>query len=154
MQGRLFFAAFAACLLLAPPSHAADMAWMNGTCDKFIMSGKDVTKFCANSIVNSSYPNGRVGFTFILNGKRAITISGTDLPNPTPDTDRTYVDLVIVNLNEEGVTPEENPARGVCEYSNPYKGKAFIRCEASMGAHAVTAEFTTDGTPPQMSKFK
>ncbi|TFF19858.1 hypothetical protein E3C22_19530 [Jiella endophytica] len=133
----------------ARAENPSSMMTMSGRCDKLLVGGHDMTRFCEGKILSTAYPSGRVGFYFVLRNGAIVTFSGNDVPNPTPQTDRLFIDKLITNLGD-GIPSASEPAIGSCDYSNPYAGKpAFVRCIGKGAAgEPFRASFTTDGRPP------
>jgi hypothetical protein len=126
------------------------MVVLNGSCDKLTLGKKKYGDVCSSKILSTSYPDGRVGFYFVMEDGRSITFSGMDGENPTPDTDITNIDKVIANFNVK--TPDKPnvfAATGKCSFGNPYKGKSTISCKGKLSdGRAFAGVFTTDGSPP------
>lgn len=131
---------------------SVDVVALEGRCEILITQGKDFSEYCDSRLLNAGHENGRIGFHFFISDKAILTISGSDLPNPTPHTDETLVDLVLVNLGIEGIPPSEAKAFGKCEYENPYLGKpAVIACNGTMeDGFPLQARFVTDGGEPRL----
>ena len=122
---------------------------LNGTCDKLTIGRQRLGDKCGSKLLNMSYPNGRVGFYFILDDGRAITFSGMDGANPTPDTDVVDLDKVIVGIKGKPDKPKVFAASGTCKYGNPYAGESTVICNGTMvDGQTFSASFTSDGTPP------
>ena len=128
----------------------AQVMILNGTCETLILGKDQLGSACSPKIMSTSYPDGRVGFYFVLNGGRTITFSGMDGDNPTPDTDIMMIDKVIANLDApKRGRPEALRATGKCSYGNPYKGRMTVACKGRLaGGGAFEGVFTTDGRPP------
>lgn len=100
-----------------------------GRCKSLKVSGKDITKLCAGRILNLSYPDGRVGFYFVLKNGSIFTFSGLDQPNPTPDTDVVAIDKVI--YGPSSAQPTVFAAFGRCSFGNYAKGHKTVTCRAT-----------------------
>lgn len=129
-----------------------DVGLVEGKCSVLIASGRDFSDACEGKILNSVHANGRVGYYFFISDKAVLTISGEDLPNPSPDTDETRVDMIVLNLGIEGVPPSETKAFGKCRYDNPFQGvPAKVRCNGTMeDGSPFEAQFLSDGSEPRM----
>ena len=122
---------------------------LTGSCDKLILGKQKLADSCSGKLLNMSYPDGRVGFYFILDDGRIVTFSGMDAPNPTPDTDDVKVDKVIMGVKGKPKDPEVVAATGTCTYGNPYKGESTVSCDGTMSnGQRFSARFTSDGKPP------
>lgn len=127
----------------------AQMLGVSGTCSELIVGELDLSKACSQKLLNVTYPDGRVGFYFVLDDSRIITFTGMDGDNPTPDTDVINLDKVIVSRKDTPDQPDVFPATGTCGFGNPMKGSATIACEGTLSdGKRFSATFTTDGKPP------
>jgi hypothetical protein len=121
-----------------------------GTCKELVVDAKVLTSKCQPILLNSSYDDGRVGFYFLYEGHRAVTFSGMDLPNPTPDTDEFAIDKLINTSPTPGKGPDVSVAEGICSFGNPYIGPMTVRCSGKVvGGKVFSATFETDGNPPK-----
>jgi hypothetical protein len=122
---------------------------LNGSCDKLTIGRQKLGDGCGGKLMNSSYPDGRVGFYFILDDGRTITFSGMDGANPTPDTDVVDLDKVIIGIKGKPSKPKVVAASGTCKYGNPYAGQSTVTCNGKMvDGQTFSANFTSDGSPP------
>jgi hypothetical protein len=143
-------------MLLAPiyaisaaPSAAQTMMTLTGKCQKLVIGQHDFSKFCQGKLINSAHKNGRVGFYFLFGGTSTVTFSGTDRPNPTPDTDEIRIDLALLNIGTDSQGTSRQSAKGKCSYGNPYKGKMTVKCAGTLkDGMKFSAVFRTDGRPP------
>lgn len=127
----------------------AQMLGVTGTCEALVVGKQQFSNTCSQKLLNVSYPNGRVGFYFVLEDGRIITFSGMDGANPTPDSDVIDLDKVIVSRKDTPDTPDVFPAKGTCGFGNPMKGAMTVSCEGTLAdGQAFSARFTTDGKPP------
>jgi hypothetical protein len=125
------------------------MVSVTGRCQKLVVGGQSYTKDCQPKLVNVSYPNGRLGFWFLLPKKSILSFSGPSLPNPTPNTGESIVDQVVFQLGGSSTPTSNDPAQGRCTYANPIKPMT-IRCQGVMrGGVKFLAIFRTDGKPPR-----
>lgn len=126
------------------------MVVMTGKCQKLSVGDNDMSPYCNPKLLNTSYSNGRVGFYFTIGNGSVLTVSGMDLPNPTPDTDQIKVDRVIFNIGQTGKAPAVSSASGKCSFGNPYKGKTTVRCSGKLSTgEKFEAAFQTDGKRPK-----
>ncbi|WP_411035230.1 hypothetical protein [Shinella sp. BYT-45] len=127
----------------------AQMAGVTGSCGKLVVGDRQLTDACSAKLLNVTYPDGRVGFYFVLTDGRIVTFSGMDGDNPTPDTDVVDLDKVIMSRTDTPDQPDVFQASGTCGFGNPMKGPMTISCEGTLaGGGAFSAAFTTDGKPP------
>jgi hypothetical protein len=122
---------------------------LTGTCEKLTIGREKLGDSCSGKLMNSSYADGRVGFYFVLDDGRAITFSGMNGVNPTPDTDVVNLDKVIIGVKGKPNKPRVVAASGTCKYGNPYAGESNVTCNGKMAdGKTFSASFTSDGSPP------
>ncbi|WLR93832.1 hypothetical protein [Shinella zoogloeoides] len=127
----------------------AQMVSVTGTCGKLVVGDRELTGACSAKLLNVAYPDGRVGFYFVLNDGRIVTFSGMDGDNPTPDTDVIHLDKVIMSRTDTPDRPDVFVATGTCGFGNPTKGPMTVACDGTLSQGGVfSAAFTTDGKPP------
>lgn len=122
---------------------------LTGRCERFVLGGRDLTSGCQPVLATNNLPPDRVQFHFSFSNSAVITLSGRDLPNPTPDTDVIALDRVLVNLNIPGVPPTNGSANGRCTFANPFKGPMIVRCTGTSDVGSINVAFRTDGRPPR-----
>lgn len=147
-----FSIAFLTVFLAGSPTFAEDpaMVVVSGKCQKLVVGKNDLSAHCSPKLINTSYSNGRVGFYFVVADGSVLTISGMDLPNPTPDTDQFKVDKLILKIGHADLPPTETRASGKCSFGNPYKGKSAVKCSGKLSiGEKFEAAFKTDGRAPQ-----
>lgn len=133
-------------------------AVLNGTCQRFIMAGKELTKACDGKVINTMFESiGRTGFAFVTHSSTTVTFSGVDTP-AKGDQAQSIVDRVIVTIeNSESdplaVEPDVLEATGSCTYTNPYVGPSHINCSASTKEGPFSASFVSDGSPPDVTRM-
>ena len=127
----------------------AQMLAVTGKCEGLVIGERSFSGACGTKLLNVSYPNGRVGFYFVLGDGRIITFSGTDGENPTPDTDIIALDKVIMSRKDTPDQPDVFKAEGTCGFGNPMKGPMTVSCAGTLAdGKTFSAAFTTDGKPP------
>jgi hypothetical protein len=149
---RLFL--LAASMLLAfsfAPAHAAEPAQVTGmyvvkgVCDRLVTPDGDRTAACNKVLILATYSNGRKSYWFSIPKTALISFSGT---HETRDARGGTLDLDLVTV-ATSPNPQGSGGRGSCNFDDPWKGRAHIRCKGSSDAGAFVAEFTTDGQPPR-----
>lgn len=132
------------------------IATLTGTCEKLVLPDVDMSKDCKGKIIQSIYDTGRTGFTvFVGPHDVAVTMSGLEGPKPDQDTQLQSVDMLIFNLNIEGVDPSTEKLQGSCAYANPYLGPMTISCQANdQKGGGYLMQFRTDGSEPQMADLR
>jgi hypothetical protein len=112
------------------------MATLTGVCkNAMAMDVATDPGLCQDKVVNVEYPNGRIGFVFILQkkgSKDVVVISffgdGRQQLHLDPDTAMQPVDRV--HFTFQGST-DDFVAAGSCRFGNPYKGKpSLVSCTA------------------------
>lgn len=127
----------------------AQMLSVKGHCDSLVVGDRSFTGDCGTQLLNVTYPDGRVGFYFVLADGRIITFSGMDGDNPTPDTDIVALDKVIMSRKDTPDQPDVFKVKGTCGFGNPMKGPMTVSCKGTLAdGKAFSAAFTTDGQPP------
>lgn len=141
--------------LVASPAQTQNvtMATMAGSCANLTIGKHSYRKRCEPIIMNTAYPDGRIGFYFVLAGGKVITFSGMDGENPSVDTDVTHLDRVVINLKGPSQKPDVVNAKGTCTYGNPYKGISTVHCSGNLkDGRKFDAVFITDGAEPKISE--
>ncbi len=150
MTASLLLVAFSTSAVAQTKIGNATAMTLSGTCDKLVIGRQKLGDSCDGKLLSMSYPDGRVGFYFITDDGRAITFSGMDGANPTPDTDVVDLDKVIIGVKGKPNNPKVFNASGTCKYSNPYLGEAMVTCNGKTSdGQTFSASFTTDGSPPR-----
>lgn len=148
----------AACLWICSPTPVtaqtkigdADMSALEGRCNRLAIGSLDLTDDCAGKLLSVAYPDGRVGFYFVLADGRIVTFTGMDGDNPAPDTDVVNLDRLIMTRKDTPDQPDISDASGTCAFGNPFKGAMTVSCEGSLPEGiGFAGSFTTDGQPPK-----
>ena len=158
MEARIALAVQAA-LALAAPASAQDLSqlrswiFLRGTCERLVIAGKDVTGACRETVVNMTYHYGRSSFGFSDGSARMVSFSGTEQIREG-DVVRQTLDAISI-ATQGALAPDvaSAPASGTCIFSDPYRGRSFIRCSARTRDGEFAASFTSNGEPPQVHEF-
>ncbi|MCJ2015765.1 hypothetical protein [Methylobacterium sp. J-076] len=132
--------ACAALLPLSAPSAWAQTAFkLDGTCDKLVVAGRDVSAQCGNTLLNAVSRN-RTTFDFTTKDGQVISFSGNGAQQEaTEETDP----LQPINVVSESKTGSEVGAPvlaiGACRFTAPEKGRTSIECEAKTADGRVYA---------------
>lgn len=126
----------------------SDFVVLQGQCRKLLVGGADVTRSCNSRVANNNLAPDKVLFHFALADGTAVSIVGTDLPNPTPDDDEIRIVRAHVSRKLGTLEACPHPAVGKCSFGNPYAGKTTIRCNGKAGGKALVAVFVTNGEAP------
>jgi hypothetical protein len=101
---------------------------------------------CVPKLLNSNYPDGRTSFYIVSTDNEAYTWSGKGGHKPDPDSQVLQVDRFIATI--EGKTAGW-PAKGACQYHNPYQGKpTTLICKATYDKQVAEFRFEHDGARP------
>lgn len=131
------------------------MLYAAGRCDHLIVAGQDRTAACRPRILNATFKNGHLGFTFLF-GVRSLTFDGygPDQVKLAPNNVRQPITTVLYLDGHDalrGAPATAMPANGSCAYANPFLGKpARIVCTTTTrGLGVFAGSFTTDGAAPR-----
>ncbi len=125
-------------------------ATIKGRCTKLILADQ-VVRGCQGILLNTSYADGRSGFYFV-SGDTIVTFTGAGSRQimQGPDKVAQPIDQVITSIKGK---PRQAKAVGSCRFGNPYKGAVTIECRADTQQGRYEGDFTTDGLPPNVTKF-
>lgn len=140
---------------LAGPAAAPNLsaiAFLKGTCQSFVVGGKDASRKCLGKLTNTVYRTGRSGFTFVVGDLAVVTFSGADSP-AIGNRAAIRLDKVIFTLIGTGTPPNVIPASGRCTYTNPYAGPSHVNCSATTKDGPFSASFVSNGEPPDIQQF-
>lgn len=123
------------------------MFMFHGTCDRLTLPEGDRTHDCHPTAGHMIYKTGRGAYWFSIPQRALISFSGM---NETTDEDRGTLNLDLVTVSSSlDAKISGGPASGSCTFFNPWKGRAYVRCQAHTKGGDYSAAFTTDGQPPQ-----
>lgn len=127
---------------LAQSSPFEEFHVVPGRCVELTMNGTSLTGKCNGKLVFSTMTNGRIQSTFALASGSMMAFAGTDLPNPTANSDAYAVDAIYLN-------GQPVQARGRCTYTNPYAGPFIVACKVTgAGGVPYVAKFRADHFRP------
>jgi hypothetical protein len=127
------------------------LVFLNGSCQRLVVPNTDLTTNCKPTIVNLLYRDGRSSFAFSDGDRAMISFSGMG-QKVTGDSATQPVDHVTVSA-AGGTDVRSEDANGACQFGNPYKGPALIRCTGKTKSGEFSALFQTDGAPPRVEEF-
>lgn len=135
----------------AEARNVTSMLTLTGKCQQLIAGNRDMTKGCVGKVININYDDGRSSFYFVIGDLAVLTFGGMGSQQVKLNADEVVqpIDTIIFGLNGAGAKPNDVHAVGSCKYTNPYKGKSFVRCESTTSQGKFSADFETDGKPPQ-----
>jgi len=143
---RAAFAALALGTIAAAPATAQDATvTMEGTCERLVIGGQDLTQTCEKTLANTVARN-RTAFDFAASDGQFLSFSGVGAQQErTEETDPLQpISLVVPGKKEKG-SIVRNPAPGVgsCKFSTPEPGKTRIDCEATSQGKTYAGTFVT-----------
>lgn len=133
-----------ACAALVPalpgPARAQTVLRLEGTCQRLVIDGRDLSASCAGTLVNAVSGN-RTRFDFAAGDGRTLSFGGNGArQDATEETDPLQpINLVLIDRSG---TP--TLAIGACRFSTPQPGRTAITCEASAAdGRAFAGTFVT-----------
>lgn len=117
------------CALLSLPSAARAQAalQLDGTCEKLVIGGQDLSQSCSNVLTNAVSRN-RTSFDFATSDGQTLSFSGNGAQQEaTEETDP----LQPINVVTIGKDATPTLAIGACRFSTPEPGRTAITCEAN-----------------------
>lgn len=125
---------FAAALSMAPaPAQAQAAIKLEGTCEKLVIAGQDLSASCKGTLGNLVSRN-RTSFDFAAGDGQTLSFSGNGAQQErTEETDPLQpINLVIPGRSgQAGVSQTPTLAIGACRFTTPEPGKTGILCEAT-----------------------
>ena len=135
---------------VAGPASAQTAIKLEGSCEKLIIAGLDITQNCKDTMMNTVSRN-RASFDFSAWDGRGLSFSGSGAQQErTEETDALQpINLVVPSeTTSEGVVRGPLVAVGSCSFSTPSEGKTAITCEANAAKGRYEARFVTDAKAP------
>lgn len=150
MNRRFVLAILAGLIFMLSRTVAAAENYMllNGKCAQLVLGENDYSNQCTTHLFHMFASPERLIFQFFAEKASVTSLAfvGRDGENPSPDTDVTHIHTLIVTTNGQD---KEYPAKGLCSFGNPYKGRTTISCSgASDDFGQFNASFFTDGSSP------
>jgi hypothetical protein len=152
--------AFLLTLHAAHADNLTTLATLPGKCIAVIaMDVVSDPTLCASKMSNIEFPNGRLGFIFVMNrphDARSVVISffGDGRKQLHLDKDTAMQPIDQVHFTFQGST-DNLIAAGSCRFSNPYKGDpATVACAADTNQGKFEGKFISNGTAPNMSQMR
>jgi hypothetical protein len=152
--------AFVLTLHAAHADNLTILATLTGKCTS--VTAMDVVTdpaLCVPKMTNIEYPNGRLGFIFLMSRKhdaRSVVISffGDGEKQLHLDKDTAMQPIDRVHFTFQGST-DDFIAAGSCRFSNPYKNApAKVSCTADTNRGKFEGEFISNGVAPDMSQIR
>ncbi|MBX9929973.1 MAG: hypothetical protein K2Y56_00270 [Methylobacterium sp.] len=133
---------------LAMTGHAQAQATivLDGTCERLVIAGQDLTSACKPNLTNGVARN-RASFEFATMDGRSLSFSGNGMQQErTEETDALQpINLVIPGeKGAEGIVRNPVVAVGACSFKTPEPGKTAIVCEANAANGRFEGTFVTD----------
>lgn len=133
------------------------ISMLHGTCTKLMAMGTETDpRFCDGKVFNAEFPNGRNGFTFLMEGKdgtsAVIGFFGDGNKQIHKDKDHAVQPIDRVHLTFNGST-DDLSAAGTCAFANPYMGVPVkIICTADTSNGRFAGSFTSNGKGPDITQ--
>ncbi|HEV2572744.1 MAG TPA: hypothetical protein VGU72_13505 [Beijerinckiaceae bacterium] len=102
---------------------------------------------CHDTLMNTSYPDGRSGLYFVSHDKQIVTFSGMGENQIKQGEDAVVQPIDLIVFGNKGNT-RRLQAVGSCRFTNPYTGRATVECEATAQTGQYRASFISDGSTP------
>jgi hypothetical protein len=135
------------CAVLSLPSAARAQAALrlDGTCEKLVIGGQDLSQSCSNVLTNAVSRN-RTSFDFTTSDGQTLSFSGNGAQQEaTEETDP----LQPINVVTIGKDAPPTLAIGACRFSTPEPGRTAITCEAnSADGRPFAGTFVTAAKAP------
>ncbi len=139
------------CVPLNPPVLSMIVNY-SGQCKNAVYLDDNSTGNCQGSMVNVAYPNGRVGFSFTINPRIIVVLTGSQGTRPAEKLFRLEIDKMTVSRNGAMDKSVKSGVKGVCTLDTSNIESAIIKCDVDANGKAVALEFATRGTP-KITKF-
>lgn len=139
-----------AALGAASPALAQTAIKLEGTCEKLVIAGLDVSSTCKDAVTNAVSRN-RTSFDFATWDGRTLSFSGDGAQQEkTEETDPLQpINLVVPGeKTAEGIARGPLVAVGACSFSTPEPGKTRISCQATAAKGRYEATFLTEAKAP------
>ncbi|MBN9082775.1 MAG: hypothetical protein BGP04_01125 [Rhizobiales bacterium 62-17] len=129
-----------------PAAAQTKLLTLKGTCQH--LSGPGLKSGpCHDTLMNTSYPDGRSGLYFVSRDKQIITFSGMGKHQVKQGEDAVVQPVDLIVFGNKGNT-RRLQAVGSCRFTNPYAGRATVECEATAQTGQYRASFISDGSTP------
>ena len=133
---------------LATTGHAQAQASivLNGTCERLVIAGQDLTSACQPTLTNGVARN-RASFDFTTKDGRSLSFSGNGMQQERTEETDPLQPINLVTPGEKGADGiVRNPvvAVGACSFKTPEPGKTAIVCEATAASGRFEGTFVTD----------
>lgn len=129
---------------VASPARAQTVLRLEGTCQRLVIDGRDLSASCAGTLVNG-VSGDRTRFDFADGDGRILSFSGNGArQDATEETDPLQpINLVLVGRSD-GRSGTPTLAIGACRFSTPEPGRTAITCEAGAAdGRAFAGTFVT-----------
>ena len=141
---------------LAGPAAAQTALKLEGTCEKLVIAGEDLSADCSPVLMNTVSRN-RTSFDFTARGGQSLSFSGTGAQQERTEETDPLQPINLIVPGKAGAAQSPAPAVGTCSFSTPAPGRTAITCEARSpgqeAAYAATfvtaAKAATDRAAPE-----
>ena len=129
---------------LASPARAQTVLRLEGTCQRLVIDGRDLSASCAGTLVNA-VSGDRTSFDFAAGDGLTLSFSGNGAQQgATEETDPLQPINLVLTDRSGGRSGTPTLAVGACRFSTPQPGRTAITCEASAAdGRAFAGTFVT-----------
>jgi|GEM_PF-4468643 len=125
--------------------------FLAGDCERLVTPGQDRSERCTATLVHMIYRDGRSSYAFSDGRDAMISFSGVA---EAFDEERGILALDHISIaSAPGPHVHSEDATGTCEFSNPFRGRSYIRCSGRTASGEFSASFSSDGQPPARQDF-
>ena len=138
-------------LLATASAGRAQSVKMEGSCEKLVIAGLDITQNCKDTLVNS-VDRRRTSFDFAACDGQSLSFTGSGAQQEATEQTEPLQPINLVTpgqSSKDGVVRSPAPAVGSCRFSTPAPGKTEITCEATSQGKAYAGTFITTAKPTE-----
>lgn len=130
---------------LVPPAAAQTAIKLEGTCEKLVIAGQDLSGSCKGVLTNTVARN-RTSFDFAAEDGRTLSFGGSGAQQERTEETDPLQPISLVVPGKAGAASAPVMAVGACRFSTPAPGKTAITCEATAPGDDTTyaGTFLTD----------
>lgn len=115
---------------LVSPAAAQTAIRLDGTCEKLVIAGEDLSGSCKGVLTNTVARN-RTSFAFTTEDGRTLSFGGSGAQQERTEETDPLQPISLVVPGKAGAAEAPVMAVGACRFSTPAPGKTAITCEAS-----------------------
>lgn len=115
---------------LASPAAAQTAIKLEGTCEKLVIAGQDLSESCRDVLTNTVARN-RTSFDFAAEDGRTLSFGGSGAQQERTEESDPLQPISLVVPGKAGAAQAPVMAVGACRFSTPEPDKTAITCEAT-----------------------